>query len=800
MNTIQRNAKRPAVCQEQTAAQTIAVSTGGAFYAASAQRATLTCAVPVLVRVAPSRSLNFMLPGSRHAHTIRVDLAACTTTNLGSVLLAIFLVWVVVLYVHATKSSSTTKIAMNFVQVGALMIRPGSHELSWVHSLGAVFTFSPMQGAGVTAKCPAPLDFYGQMLVSVLTPLFCIALLGLTLALDFISRLQTARILQQERSSVPLPRVADYVRTALALLLFSYISVFEAAVSYLACFRLPGTSEPLVHAAPYIACDSDEYVRWRPWMWMVLILHGVGLPLGLHFWASGRLSAAVRCAGTAGSSPLPSKWSEVARSLLTSQYKRHASAWEVTPHYIACLPGATPGCSCAASAAAPVPTSTFCVLAQVLILTRRGLAFLIFSFARDSSFLLLVTVPQLLLHVSIWPFKEEQDNWVEFASLLTLVGINTQTLLSSTNIFFSAAETTALTLFFSAFGVGLLSAVRAFVVKVMHKMRIKVARRLRSEELLQALEHERGPLVTEEQCDRLRGNMQQERRDSRFEGDAHTIIDGNIAGASIWSAMRVERTVVQNRMNEGIRSIVAEFETAPDEARECLDYVLRQAAGSSDRLFSNSPHPRDCDMQGLRRDRQTEQGQGMRLADFVAHPHACAAGLQDAHVLAVRLFTTAAWEVLSAPLYDLARRAPHPFPVTIAFLADAVKKLRAVGACDGSPTVDLWHSMRNVSSMPSFLRQGGTALAPMSTTTAFDAATSSDGQTELILKLRCFEPVANIACFSCFPEEGEVLFPPCTYILPTGRQYRAQSTSGMPQLHIVEVVPIVFFSAVGVPT
>ena len=94
--------------------------------------------------------------------------------------------------------------------------------------------------------------------------------------------------------------------------------------------------------------------------------------------------------------------------------------------------------------------------------------------------------------------------------------------------------------------------------------------------------------------------------------------------------------------------------------QECLEYVLHAEAGSSDVLFSNSPYPRDCDAGGLRRDRTTASGKGMRLSDFVAHEHCVAAHLTEAHVLALRLYSTAAFKAINAPLRDHDRTEAHP--------------------------------------------------------------------------------------------------------------------------------------------
>ena len=63
--------------------------------------------------------------------------------------------------------------------------------------------------------------------------------------------------------------------------------------------------------------------------------------------------------------------------------------------------------------------------------------------------------------------------------------------------------------------------------------------------------------------------------------------------------MRVPKTLVLTGMLAGVEGIIAEFEHLPAnsvgaaEARECLHYVLHEAAGSSDKLFGNSPFPRE---------------------------------------------------------------------------------------------------------------------------------------------------------------------------------------------------------------
>ena len=68
----------------------------------------------------------------------------------------------------------------------------------------------------------------------------------------------------------------------------------------------------------------------------------------------------------------------------------------------------------------------------------------------------------------------------------------------------------------------------------------------------------------------------------------------------------------------------------------------------------------------------------MRLADFEAHGYSREAGLKTPHVLALRLYTTAAFKSLVNPLRDRSRTSAHPFPHTIHFINEAIRKLRAV--------------------------------------------------------------------------------------------------------------------------
>ena len=194
---------------------------------------------------------------------------------------------------------------------------------------------------------------------------------------------------------------------------------------------------------------------------------------------------------------------------------------------------------------------------------------------------------------------------------------------------------------------------------------------------------------------------------------------------------------------------------------------------SSSRFFgqtfpSTSPHPRDCDENGLRSDRRTASGDGMTLADFVAAPNSREAELEEAHVVALRLYTTRAFLLINIPLRDLGRHErgeAHPLPVTVAFLAEAIRRLRAVGAKQAnarSPVV-LYRGLANRTAPPAFFKEGGTEYAPMSTTNDLSVAVRySASRSSVLLRMvtkSFIERGADISYLSAFPAEAEVLFP-----------------------------------------
>ena len=107
----------------------------------------------------------------------------------------------------------------------------------------------------------------------------------------------------------------------------------------------------------------------------------------------------------------------------------------------------------------------------------------------------------------------------------------------------------------------------------------------------------------------------------------------------------------------------ASFDSTPEalierkDAFECVRYIMYQKAGTSDREFDGpdgKPRIRDHE----RKQRSRYLPANPLLHDFVKHPDAQRAGLNEAHVVAVRLYTTEAYKGLIKPLRDAVNARP----------------------------------------------------------------------------------------------------------------------------------------------
>ena len=266
----------------------------------------------------------------------------------------------------------------------------------------------------------------------------------------------------------------------------------------------------------------------------------------------------------------------------------------------------------------------------------------------------------------------------------------------------------------------------------------------------------------------------------KFHSEVRELVSGRPVAAArgLMAFLKVNEPEVMARLADPMRSMVAEIEmngTAQDV--HVLRYVLHEAAGSDPTVFANG--------------RMDEGRYGETFADFCMHASSRLAGLDEGHVLALRLYSTAFYHSLNTPLRDTTRTAPHPFPITMLKLSDGIKRLRAVEVeqlveRQPSPTaqpspqpssrpqpqpqlppqpppwqprrVDLFRGMRDTRVPDAFREGGGTELAPMSTTSDLTVAlkySESRGH-RLLFKIRTesfMERGADIAFLSAFPGE-----------------------------------------------
>ena len=263
--------------------------------------------------------------------------------------------------------------------------------------------------------------------------------------------------------------------------------------------------------------------------------------------------------------------------------------------------------------------------------------------------------------------------------------------------------------------------------------------------------------------------------DARF--DAKDLVFGRPEQAALGVEyyMCIDDDDLRTRMNDGLEAIRAEVAAnGTDVDKECLAYVLDQEAGTSDEAFQGGLK-RDCDAKG----NVLPERRGKKFADFVADPNAQGAKLQPPHVAALRFYTTAGFRTINNDLRDQARQKAgkqHPFPVMVAFANEALKRLRAVGAASkqSNDKVVLYRGMKGmkVASMKDFMEKGGTELAPMSTTSSLKIAMEyAASEHSLLMRLITSSFMArgpDISFLSAFPAEKEFLFPPLTYLKPTG--------------------------------
>ncbi len=228
------------------------------------------------------------------------------------------------------------------------------------------------------------------------------------------------------------------------------------------------------------------------------------------------------------------------------------------------------------------------------------------------------------------------------------------------------------------------------------------------------------------------------------------------------SSVKVDTGSYTRTFNQPLCQRCAQYRLDHTLIQADLHYILAEAA--SEATFWN----------GVR-----DKGRaGKRLDWFTKAKEALECCLTDAEVVSLRFYTSHSFEAVNTALRDSKRVTAHPLPAVVSLIQSGLKKLRAVGCDDkrSKETVILWRGSSNMVMPDQFEADGGTELAPMSTTTdlsvALNYALKGACAPALIFRIVTDNNLSrgcDLQWLSLFPGESETLYPPLTYIQPTGR-------------------------------
>ncbi len=274
----------------------------------------------------------------------------------------------------------------------------------------------------------------------------------------------------------------------------------------------------------------------------------------------------------------------------------------------------------------------------------------------------------------------------------------------------------------------------------------------------------------------------------KFCTEPKEIVMGNFqqAAGGLFKLMNVDKNETVAKVLRGVPAVKEEVEKLKTnkkyskyyaEVSKYLNYILYEPA-------SELEYPN-----GIR-----DKGRaGKTFSYFAGHRCAKEADLDEAEVVALRLYTTPAFKAFNEPLRNMEEGVEHPLPVLVTILAEAIKKLRQIGSNDIAAVQEkvLWRGMKNLKPSDEFKTRGGTELAPMSTTTdiktAVEYSLSSESLIFMIVTKNALRRGASLSWLSAFPTEEEICFSPLTFLQPTGRKQVVEINSM--RFTIVQVEP-----------
>ena len=169
---------------------------------------------------------------------------------------------------------------------------------------------------------------------------------------------------------------------------------------------------------------------------------------------------------------------------------------------------------------------------------------------------------------------------------------------------------------------------------------------------------------------------------NKFSARALELGDATLAALGLNSALGLTNEQLATQLKQGKEAIETEILEHGDAAdRANLEYVLHGIARDPAHIPVHVQAELDAGVYhgGSINAADFDAGHdGMAFADFVNHQYSRLAQLSEAHVLALRLYTSSSFRKFNGPLR--AGTKPHPFRMAVYYLAEATKRLRAVSA------------------------------------------------------------------------------------------------------------------------
>ena len=208
----------------------------------------------------------------------------------------------------------------------------------------------------------------------------------------------------------------------------------------------------------------------------------------------------------------------------------------------------------------------------------------------------------------------------------------------------------------------------------------------------------------------------------------------------------------------------------PDECWKIADSFCKQGRDESSLLMTKGELTKHVFNGGVGLSGQRSR-QKMTLMDFANLTVCKLAGLELHHLLAIRLYTSDSYPFFNNPLRQEIK--PHPLMFSVYFLDQALRQLTTVEALlrpsEYNRVKYLWRGMKNMMlDAEDFFAEGGTELAPMSTTEDLNVALHySKSEVPLIYRYeaRGRSRGVDIGFASLYPKEKEYLYAPLTGLI-----------------------------------